>query len=192
MLYRATAALPRKTASQRLWRCRATLQVPAGLTFGKTIGKPKPAAQPKSFENMFIGHASLRRQVRHRFAHGPLLAQNWIMSWRNGAHMQKVQPTTKNAKKLLKIKKIYVMEWNIVVHRLLYYQGIFVARFTSRYSLYELRCPPPTPCAHNTPQFATSAAKLVYRASRKRCSMWPGLEPRPTLNSGLSSILKLF
>ena len=27
------------------------------------------------------------------------------------------------------------------------------------------------------PNFATSAAKLVYRASRKGCSTWLGLEP---------------
>jgi len=33
--------------------------------------------------------------------------------------------------------------------------------------------------------FATSAAKLVCRASRKGCSTWPGLEPRPISNSEL-------
>jgi hypothetical protein len=40
-------------------------------------------------------------------------------------------------------------------------------------------------CARHTPNFATSAAKLVYRASRKGCSTWPGLKPRPTSNSEL-------
>ena len=36
-----------------------------------------------------------------------------------------------------------------------------------------------------TPNFTTSAAKLVCRASRKGCSTWPGLKPRPTSNSEL-------
>jgi hypothetical protein len=40
--------------------------------------------------------------------------------------------------------------------------------------------PPPKVCARHTPNFATSAAKLVCRASRKGYSTWPGLEPRPT------------
>jgi len=39
--------------------------------------------------------------------------------------------------------------------------------------------PPPFVCARDTPNFATSAAKLVCRA-RKGCSRWPGLELRPT------------
>jgi hypothetical protein len=34
--------------------------------------------------------------------------------------------------------------------------------------------------ARYTPNFATSAAKLVCRASRKGCSAWPGFEPWPT------------
>ena len=42
--------------------------------------------------------------------------------------------------------------------------------------------PPPRVRARHTPNFATSAAKLVCRASRKGCSTWPGLEPRPTSN----------
>jgi hypothetical protein len=41
---------------------------------------------------------------------------------------------------------------------------------------------PPCVRARHTPNFATSAAKLVCRASRKGCSTWPGLEPRPTSN----------
>ena len=47
---------------------------------------------------------------------------------------------------------------------------------------------------HHTPNFATSAAKLVSRASRKGCSTWPGLEPRPTSNSELDfeAILNFF
>ena len=40
--------------------------------------------------------------------------------------------------------------------------------------------------ATHTPNFATSAAKLVCRASRKRCSTWLGLKPRPTSNSKLN------
>jgi len=39
--------------------------------------------------------------------------------------------------------------------------------------------------ADRIPNFATSAAKLVCRASRKGFSTWPGLEPRPTSNSEL-------
>jgi len=39
---------------------------------------------------------------------------------------------------------------------------------------------PPKVRARHTPNFATSAGKLVCRASRKGCSTWPGLEPRPT------------
>ena len=38
---------------------------------------------------------------------------------------------------------------------------------------------PPPVCARDTPNFAMSAA------SRKGCSTWPGLEPRPTSNSEL-------
>ena len=40
----------------------------------------------------------------------------------------------------------------------------------------------PPVCARDTPNFATSAAKLVCRASRKGRSAWPGLEPQPTSN----------
>ena len=50
--------------------------------------------------------------------------------------------------------------------------------------------PPPPPrggAQHHIPNFATSAAKLVCRASRERCSTWPGLEPRPTSNSKLGA-----
>jgi hypothetical protein len=47
--------------------------------------------------------------------------------------------------------------------------------------------PPPVRAQHHMPNFATSAAKLVCRASRKRCSTWPGLEPRPTSNSELGA-----
>ena len=39
--------------------------------------------------------------------------------------------------------------------------------------------------AQHTPNFATSVAKLVCGASRKGCSAWPGLKPRPTSNSEL-------
>ena len=42
--------------------------------------------------------------------------------------------------------------------------------------------PPPYIRAAHAPNFATSIAKLVYKASRKGCSTWPGLKPRPTLN----------
>jgi len=44
---------------------------------------------------------------------------------------------------------------------------------------------PPRVHARHTPNFATSAAKLICRASRKGCSTWPGLKPRPTSNSEL-------
>jgi len=47
--------------------------------------------------------------------------------------------------------------------------------------------PPPVRAQHHTPNFASSAAKLVCRASRKQCSTWPGLEPRPTSNSELGA-----
>ena len=43
----------------------------------------------------------------------------------------------------------------------------------------------PPICARDTPNFATSTAKLVCRASRKGRSVWLGLEPQPTLNSEL-------
>jgi hypothetical protein len=43
----------------------------------------------------------------------------------------------------------------------------------------------PPICARDTPNFTSSAAKLVYRASKKGYSTWPGLEPRPISNSEL-------
>jgi hypothetical protein len=46
---------------------------------------------------------------------------------------------------------------------------------------------PPVRAQHHMPNFATSATKLVCRASRKRCSTWPVLEPRPTSNSELGA-----
>ena len=45
------------------------------------------------------------------------------------------------------------------------------------YSLYELRLLPPPGAQRYTSNFAKPAAKLVCRASRKRCSVWPWLGP---------------
>jgi hypothetical protein len=46
---------------------------------------------------------------------------------------------------------------------------------------------PPCMCARYTPNFATSAARLVCKASRNGCSTWLGLEPRPNSCKSLLS-----
>ena len=47
--------------------------------------------------------------------------------------------------------------------------------------------PPPACARSTTPNLATSAAKLVCKASRKGCSTWPGLEPWPNSCKSLLS-----
>ena len=66
---------------------------------------------------------------------------------------------------------------------ILIYLAVSLLKYTTCYLLQSVKAPvSPRVRARHTPNFATSAAKLVCRASRKGRSTWPELEPRPISN----------
>jgi hypothetical protein len=78
----------------------------------------------------------------------------------------------------------------LAISNFIYTLYIYIPK-TTTYSLYELRLLPPPGAQRYTSNFAKPAAKLVCRASRKRCSVWPWLGP-PEPPRIWSSNLKLF